>query len=970
MANNRSSDLYRWKRWSTKDTSSTSAHMNTRKVEKASDRAAAVTFGLGNSRRGDGYSLANSYGTAAATLEAVHDHDEAHSEAQDLLSQWMAQKCGLDDDEEEDDLRYFEDDVDVRDYAASKKAAKTDLKDQWNNLLAENDPVAADPYHKMSSEELFRQIETRDDDQSVQSILDELMKKDIVESSFKKDLGIGAEATKKRHDPRTTMAARQQKVKENREKRQQSREAQLRQQQQHKEAQSQARQMVMKEERSKAMQRQREEALMQQEMARLRKDMQEQRRLAEEARQREKEIEARKHEELRQEEARRRQEELHTRLNAESLIQEERRKMEQKLENARAMKAGQDLKSLQRHFHAWYELVLSKRLALGKARAVADWRTLLRAWNAWRAYVRASWAERETREIEENFKDLHRKKQIAADHYHRTILRKYLSVWCLWLRQEQQSRELEQQQHQTKSKMAAFLEAAASGKLWTNRSEEEGDGDAKAGKKGASDRPDSVAQKLDDLFGEPARPVNPKASVPSTARSDVSTTSEVSQTKRQPNHSAGPGKPKYAWQVMRKHVDLPVEEILAAGEDDDNAEHQPNRNQNNAVDNANPKTSASGATSKRSISYKPNSFEHRYAAQQRVLQEQQQQLREQKRLIEDLQTAQRQQLLRAQLGGGAEATSDVTRDPNELPEGLPDSGRSQPGAGTAPSTGRSDLSDSSTTSAGSKNKEPTRPPLLKGMKDREAARLKMKADREERQLKREQEKLAEIKAKEERQRQEEEDEKKAKMEKRRGEKRLAKQRELEKQQRLEHLQQQTCRADEHYRQTLLRRKGLDPWMRLVHMARQNMQVAEDHHSSVLLKKCLLPWRQYADEVLQEKLAMAEKQYEVILLRRSFQSLKRYGHLQSIQLQKARRHYAFTLKGKVFQAWQKHVTDEKLRMWKNEEAAEEHNEIRIMKTSFLAWKRYPQMLKAERARDKRLENMRKKVASILPDFGDS
>ncbi|XP_022108360.1 coiled-coil domain-containing protein 191-like, partial [Acanthaster planci] len=416
----RNADLYRWKRWSTKDTPGGSTNSNAKKktqapaaddiqewikkVEKASDRAAAMTFGPSNSSHGDSHFAPNRYGTAAATLEALHDHDEAYSEAQDLLSQWMAQKCGLDG--EDDDLKYFVDDEDVSDYTASKQAAKSDLKDQWNNLLAENDPVAADPYNKMSSEELFHQIETRDDDQYVQSILGELMKKDVVESSFKRDLGIGAES-KKKHDPRTTMAARQQKVKENREKRQQVREAQLRQQQQHKAAQSQARQMVMKEERSKALQRQREEALLQQEMARLRKEMQDQRRLEEDARQRKKDEEASKMKELRQEEARRRQEELQTRLNAESLIEEEKRKMEQKLENARAMKAAQDLKSLQQHFHAWYELVLTKQLALGKARALSDWRTLLRAWNAWRAYARASRAERETREIEESFKDLH-----------------------------------------------------------------------------------------------------------------------------------------------------------------------------------------------------------------------------------------------------------------------------------------------------------------------------------------------------------------------------------------------------------------------------------------------------------------------------------------------------------------------------------------------------------------------------------
>ena len=59
---------------------------------------------------------------------------------------------------------------------------------------------------------------------------------------------------------------------------------------------------------------------------------------------RERDLEAKKNEERRQEEAKRRRQELETRLNAESLIEEERRKMAQKLEDARTLKAGQDLK--------------------------------------------------------------------------------------------------------------------------------------------------------------------------------------------------------------------------------------------------------------------------------------------------------------------------------------------------------------------------------------------------------------------------------------------------------------------------------------------------------------------------------------------------------------------------------------------------------------------------------------------------
>ena len=49
---------------------------NLQKVQEASDRAAAVTFG----HRYTGGSHGNSMSTAMATVDALHDHDEAYTE--------------------------------------------------------------------------------------------------------------------------------------------------------------------------------------------------------------------------------------------------------------------------------------------------------------------------------------------------------------------------------------------------------------------------------------------------------------------------------------------------------------------------------------------------------------------------------------------------------------------------------------------------------------------------------------------------------------------------------------------------------------------------------------------------------------------------------------------------------------------------------------------------------------------------
>ena len=103
---------------------------------------------------------------------------------------------------------------------------------------------------------------------------------------------------------------------------------------------------------------------------------------------------------------------------------------------------------------------------------------------------------------------------------------------------------------------------------------------------------------------------------------------------------------------------------------------------------------------------------------------------------------------------------------------------------------------------------------------------------------------------------------------------LSFQRELEKQQRIQHIAEQNTKAEEHYRQSLMKNYGLRPWKKLVQLSHQNMDVAIDHHSNVLLRECLLPWHQYTQEVKRGKCQVAEDQYQYMLVRRCFNSWKK------------------------------------------------------------------------------------------------
>ncbi|PIK57212.1 putative coiled-coil domain-containing protein [Apostichopus japonicus] len=922
-----SKDLYRWKRL-TKSKSNSSVTKKPlpaddvqswlKKVEQASDEATAITFGKGKSKVRDYQS--NGHVGALATIDALKDHDAAYNEAQELLTQWMAEKCNLDDDDD--------DDVYLLDEGKSPKESasqKTDLLSHWEQLLDENDPGMLHLYNGPSSDAIYRDIESRDDGRTVQEILDGLLEKDMGEESVKRDLGLNP--SKKKKDPRVTMAARQQKVKENREKQEQKRRQLLEERQAHRDAQLKARQMVKQEEKAREIQKQQEEMKIQQEMAHIRKELQDTRRREE----------------------------------------DERRRCIDWLWNT-----FQNFKH--RHFQAWYELVLDRRMKMGKARALSDWRCLLRSWNAWRAYHRACQAERESKEAEIFVKESHRKHQTAFKHYRDHLLRKYFLAWQIWMRSQEESAKIEETKIQTRNKMDALLEAAASGRLWTDRSSDE-----------------VQTERRKHTTKVKSTPSTPSSVASTSSRSAAHSSSETqSRLHNLPSKSQSismisgrPSKPKHAWQVTRKHLKLTPEEMAHIGEDEDRSFSRQEDDETLRLNLGSVNVSVGAGEQKKSASNKGGNFEHRYANQQKMLMEQRKQLDEQKRLIEDLQAGQREQLIKMQIqaiqGGDATSVSSGMKQANAA---LDDIMNGQDGSNIAsqPTSERTSDSDSvstpssalrterTTSSTASGQRTAKQPPLLKGMEERAALRAQRKAEREQKMREKEEEKLAQLRAEEERKVAEEEEKKKAEMDKRKERKKLEKQRELEKKQKQEKVAEMNSRADSHYRFSLLRNYGLKPWRKLIVASHQHWQVAVDHHSYALLQTYLLPWHRYTQTTKSEQCSMADAKYKEILLQRSLNSWKQYGHYLSIQYQRARRHYGTQLKAKLFKAWQDYITNEKLRAWKCEEMSVDHNHRRIIAKVFEAWKKYPKMLKQEKDRELRREEMRKKVTSLLPDFG--
>ncbi|XP_078676309.1 coiled-coil domain-containing protein 191-like [Branchiostoma floridae x Branchiostoma belcheri] len=923
-----------------------------KKVQKASDRAAVAALGPRAAGRTNGYTA------ALETVDQLREHDATYNEAQELLNTWMTEKVNLDFEVDDEDWSEVP--------SAKATAGNSPAHGMLDSLLEENYTFTDDMTDGSASQrarDFYSRIENDDDDSAVQQILSGMMDLEVLDDSTLKELE-SAEDSRPRKDPVMTMEMRQRKVKEARDRRQRELEQKRREKQRKKDAKFQAAQMVLREEREKALRAKREEEEIQHIMAHMRKEMYEQQRLEMEAR--EKERQMREAEEARLLEQRQRQRED---LDSEYLRhwqKEEEERLRQLSKNAEVetLRRRHNLRCLQRHFSAWYRLIVARRVQYGKARAMADWKSTLRAWNAWRTYVLSRKTDKETRKYQRDLIDMQRKQQAAVDHDRRRVLQRCLQAWVLYVHWEQDRKELYRKQEETRSKMSALLEAAASGKLWSARGDDDDDdGGSTSGRGGVrSDRVDNGQRRVDELFEEP---VKRQASAPlvRTDRSDpVSTRSEKDRGK----HARRLVKPTEPWQVNKKHLGL-SNNTLAHLTETETTNQDNNRQEKEKL--TQPKKP-----------YIPNTYEHRYTHQQQALEEQKRQIKEQKRLIEELQEQQR--LIMCQ-----QDMQKATAAREAIEEAIAGQGSKGKRAGSRPDSARSDSTDASSAmsqtdtcvsgpstavSRSSSSKTRNRAlreadPIVKKMEERAAEREEKKRRIEERKKKKEEERVLRLQEEEEARRQAEEEEKRARLERVREEKRLIRQRELEKQERLERQAELNTRADEHYTNSLLRNRGWGPWRKLVNQSRHNMQVAVAHHTEELLRRCLVPWYDHTQEVLQHKADMATEFCNFITVRRCFRSWRRYGQHQSILEARAERHRQLRMREKCFRVWMDYAMDERLAGIGKGRMAAEHNIIRLQRKAFRAWQQLPVLARKERERERRRTEMRKKVANILPDF---
>uniref|UniRef100_A0A5F8H601 Coiled-coil domain containing 191 n=1 Tax=Monodelphis domestica TaxID=13616 RepID=A0A5F8H601_MONDO len=777
------------------------------------------------------------------------------------------------------------------------------------------DNGVADPVKYEKFDDLYSHLEEEEEGSMVKQFMDHLLHKDVVDSGTLEDLGMKENQEKKKQkDPRLTMEMRHKQVKENRLRRQKELERQRAEKALKKSAFLEAQFLVQEEKKRKALKVKKEEEEIQKEMVKLRKQMVERRRTVQEAWK----IERKKQEEKSQKLLEKVSFQSSQVLNEEKIAKEKKRKQQEQLATINM----ENQRCLQKYFSAWNKEVFERKFKMSKAETLANWKCQMKFLQAWRDYTRGQKLARETRDMEAFLRDQFRKQQLATDFHQKRILRQHFTHWQLIYRKETGKRELELKKEETRKKMDELLKAAYLGKLSSNG---------------------SCIASPDCIF----------TSCPPCLE-------EVAFSQEKP--SGGDGyitspplckKSKSGYQVPIQPPPQNSPELPQSKNPSCESLHQFCSNQQFRTPNQKP------------LSPYMSHFHNRHIFQQQVIEEQKKKLQEQQKMILELQENQRLREAREEAERATAVTAALNRLMSNTREEKLKKGRQIISNSSGPSSGIDSPkpdSQSSPYASRKKSKQLVTPhPILKAMEERAAQRSERKKLLAEIKKKQEEDKLAQLKAQEEARQRKEAEEKEIQLEKRREEKRLKKMKELEKLRRAERNQQLQAKAKDHYEQTLLLRKGLEPWKRLLSQSKHNMEVRGNSLPLTLCRKTCGETPQYSldQEILFKKRAQADKLNSQILLRRAFRNWLEVRKFRAAFLQK----HAFT-------SWLNLVREDKIAAQKQLQVATKHSNRRILSATFQSWKRLPKLMKEEKLREERWEELRKKVSEILPDFGST
>ncbi|NXT90768.1 CC191 protein, partial [Anhinga rufa] len=465
----------------------------------------------------------------------------------------------------------------------------SDGEEEVDSALLEKPSTAPLKYERF--DDLCSYLEHELESSSVQEYLQHLLQSEVVNCGIVEGLRLEDIKEKQRPaDPRIIMELRHKQVKENRMRHQKALEFQRQEKSLKKSVLSEAKLQTQEEDRRKALKAEEEE--IQREMVKLRKEMAEKRHTM---------AGARRTEGKRQEKSwKLSMQEVSIAASPPLVLKKEEQEEEKQRRAQELLRRIHTNKQrcMQRHFSAWLKVILEHRIKMGKARALDEWKCQLKALRAWRNYTWAQKVEQETQQLQVLLQDQNRKTQLSAEHNQRRLLRCCFLAWQRWSQAEREKRELQIKREETKRKMAQLLEAVSLGKGGLDRPLE-------VNKPGTAE-----VNHHQDLQQEKVNPSQPDQTRDRSCWDAAHT-----------SHSYR--KPKFAWEVTQKHAAPSAQDQVVY------------RNQIATL------PQQFQAPGPRTAPTYGSRFEHRHAFQQRLIEEQRQQLQKQQRLILELQENQR-----------------------------------------------------------------------------------------------------------------------------------------------------------------------------------------------------------------------------------------------------------------------------------------------------------------------------------------
>ena len=144
--------------------------------------------------------------------------------------------------------------------------------------------------------------------------------------------------------------------------------------------------------------------------------------------------------------------------------------------------------------------------------------------------------------------------------------------------------------------------------------------------------------------------------------------------------------------------------------------------------------------------------------------------------------------------------------------------------------------------------------------------------------------------------------------------------------------------------------------------------ADLNYSKTILGKLVTAWRLHTKLVITLKQEIADDFDRKRLLTTYFTGLKNSKQAMQISCAKATRFYRHQIKAKLFEAIKVYTASEVAKKESDEVLIRDHNDRRIILGCFKMWRDFPGEMKRDRERQKRMDDLRRKVKEMIPDYG--